>query len=860
MTKLYVIIVCLFSTWTVSAQTARDNAPSDTITLNENGYYSLEQCKSLSESLRGGEVIESLIYHKNQELKKQVLDTLKYVDIIIGLATSYIQIGDIISAQKETDGLNQTIGFDNIPPEYAWHIYQTAGIIAYRLQDYPKALKLFHSACKIIGKENLRGIEYAVILSNIGLCYKEIATDDDRYYLKAKWYIDESISVFENKVGPLTGHGAIGLRLLNNKALLYENIGDRNEAIETLEKIVSSFSGNIDVEHEWFLAVNNLSTIYLKMGQFDKCISMLEQISFKDKELQAAVYSNLLFAYYLTGNSKLKRCLEDYNNTSYDNCLEIFKNFTEAERENYWTNEARELMVINNLVAERNDKMADIAYDNLLFVKNLKLMSSGILKDIANESGNQMLRDQYNKICELRDAITYNSNMKDSISIWSDQLKEKERNLLNQIPDYKERLSSSFHKWEDVKHALDKDEIAIEFTYYLKMSNILSFDGYYAAMIVTSSSLLPEFVVLCNDDDLDIYSTEATADILHISSLYNDSVSIYQKIWCKLEPYLKGKKTIYFSPTGQLNLLNHSALITPDGTLFGDKYNLVRLSSTDKILSLSKQKPRNEDLHSAIIYGGIVYDLSVADMTEAAKKYRHSGEDNYLASRSEDERGRWNYLPNTMVEAQNIYDLLFSRDIQANLLQGSEANEESFKSFSGKSPNIIHLSTHGFFLNSKEKERANPFMSTIGNYSKKEDQLIRTGLLMAGANNVWCGKEQVSGIEDGILTADEISRLDLSNTDLVVLSACETAKGKVDEVDGVLGLQRGFKKAGVNTIVMSLWKVPDQATSILMTSFYEHLLQGKDARNSLKEAQKHLMHQNDGYRNPYYWAAFVVLD
>ena len=151
-------------------------------------------------------------------------------------------------------------------------------------------------------------------------------------------------------------------------------------------------------------------------------------------------------------------------------------------------------------------------------------------------------------------------------------------------------------------------------------------------------------------------------------------------------------------------------------------------------------------------------------------------------------------------------------------------------------------------------------MSTIGNYSKKEDQLIRTGLLMAGANNVWCGKEHVSGIEDGILTADEISRLDLSNTDLVVLSACETAKGKVDDVDGVLGLQRGFKKAGVNTIVMSLWKIPDQATSILMTSFYEHLLQGKDARTSLKEAQKHLMNQNDGYRNPYYWAAFVVLD
>ena len=151
-------------------------------------------------------------------------------------------------------------------------------------------------------------------------------------------------------------------------------------------------------------------------------------------------------------------------------------------------------------------------------------------------------------------------------------------------------------------------------------------------------------------------------------------------------------------------------------------------------------------------------------------------------------------------------------------------------------------------------------MSNVGNYSEKEDQLIRTGILMAGSNNVWCGKTQVLGIEDGILTADEISRIDLSRTKLVVLSACETAKGSVDPVDGVLGLQSGFKKAGVGTIVMSLWKVPDQATSILMTSFYEHLTQGKDTRTALKEARYYLMNQNDAYKNPYYWAAFVVLD
>ncbi len=128
---------------------------------------------------------------------------------------------------------------------------------------------------------------------------------------------------------------------------------------------------------------------------------------------------------------------------------------------------------------------------------------------------------------------------------------------------------------------------------------------------------------------------------------------------------------------------------------------------------------------------------------------------------------------------------------------------------------------------------------------------------MAGANNVWCGRDQVTDIEDGILTADEISRLDLSGTKLVVLSACETAKGRVDEIDGVLGLQRGLKKAGVGSILMTLWKVSDAVTSILMTHFYENIGKGMSSRESLRNAAQKVKEQ---YPDPYFWASFVMLD
>ena len=380
-----------------------------------------------------------------------------------------------------------------------------------------------------------------------------------------------------------------------------------------------------------------------------------------------------------------------------------------------------------------------------------------------------------------------------------------------------------------------------------KIKNWEDADGYYGAFVISSTSPNPILVSLCKVDDIKHYYSGKAMDAMQTSALYKDSVSIYENIWGKLEGYFKGKKTIYFSPTGGLNLLNHAAIVMPNGGLFGDKYNLIRLSSTDKILA---KTPNKEMQQSAVVYGGIQYDLSVADMNVAAKKYKSSHGDSFLmAMRSEDERGRWNYLPGTKTESENIYKQLVSSRINTTLLQESAANEESFKSFDGHSPSIIHLSTHGYFLDTNQKVMANPFMSNVGNYSEKEDQLIRTGLLMAGANNVWCGKDQVSGIEDGILTADEISRLDLRNTNLVVLSACETAKGQVDEIDGVLGLQRGFKKAGVKSIVMSLWKVPDHATSIMMTSFYEQLSQGKHIRNNPRYKQ-----------DPYYWAAFVVLD
>ena len=121
-------------------------------------------------------------------------------------------------------------------------------------------------------------------------------------------------------------------------------------------------------------------------------------------------------------------------------------------------------------------------------------------------------------------------------------------------------------------------------------------------------------------------------------------------------------------------------------------------------------------------------------------------------------------------------------------------------------------------------------------------------------------REIPEGSDDGILTAKEISNLDLFGVDIVVLSACQTGLGDISG-EGVYGLQRGFKKAGVNTILMSIDKVDDEATRILMVEFYKNLMNGKTKHQSLRDAQKYLRSVDNGkYDDPKYWASFIMLD
>ena len=192
-------------------------------------------------------------------------------------------------------------------------------------------------------------------------------------------------------------------------------------------------------------------------------------------------------------------------------------------------------------------------------------------------------------------------------------------------------------------------------------------------------------------------------------------------------------------------------------------------------------------------------------------------------------------------------------------MSGNAATEESVKALTGNlSPAVLHIATHGFFYpDTRAKNDSTYTTNSLANPFKQSDNpLMRSGLFFAGADDAWKGKP-INGKEDGILTSYEVSNLYLPNTKLVVLSACKTALGEIQGNEGVYGLQRAFKIAGVDNLVMSLWKVPDTETAAFMQELYKNIFNKQSINNAFYNAQTVMRHK---YSNePYKWAAWILV-
>lgn len=207
------------------------------------------------------------------------------------------------------------------------------------------------------------------------------------------------------------------------------------------------------------------------------------------------------------------------------------------------------------------------------------------------------------------------------------------------------------------------------------------------------------------------------------------------------------------------------------------------------------------------------------------------------------------YLPETVKEVDTISSLLLEKRLNFKKMTGRKCSEEFIKLIgsTGPSYSILHIASHGFYFPNTDEE-----------YSV-DKSMLRSGVFLSGAQNLISNGQTFQDREDGVLTAYEISSLDLKKTKLAVLSACSTGLGKIVENEGVFGLQRAFKLAGVEKLVLSLWKVDDTATQYFMTSFYSLMVEGRTVYEAFKDSQK-MMKASAQFSNPFYWSAFILLE
>lgn len=270
----------------------------------------------------------------------------------------------------------------------------------------------------------------------------------------------------------------------------------------------------------------------------------------------------------------------------------------------------------------------------------------------------------------------------------------------------------------------------------------------------------------------------------------------------------------------------------------------------------------------SVLFGGVNYEIDSSELIAANSELTEEtiasrAQINFNNAESTNRGGQWNYLKWTEKEIQALGLILKESHISSTSYTGFHATEENLKSLgeSNSSPRILHVATHGFFFaDPKLKSESSPIVLGEESVFKiSEHPMIRSGLLLAGSNYTWkTGKPINEKMEDGILTAYEVSHLNLSNTELVVLSACETGLGEIKGNEGVYGLQRAFKIAGAKYLIMSLWQVPDFQTQELMTTFYSKWLKEKlSIPDAFRSAQKEM---REKYQNPYFWAGFVLVE
>ncbi|MCR5454606.1 MAG: CHAT domain-containing protein [Bacteroidales bacterium] len=747
--------------------------------------------------------INKKLYGEGSLKYAEALSTLSKTYIFIGNYTEAIRLGTAAAEIKK-----KNLGEQH--PQYAVSLHNLATNYA-RMGDYNEAIRLASMAMEIrkvkLGEEHPK---YAMSLRSLAAYNAMIGN-----YATAISIVSKASDICKKNLGEGHPDYAESLCLM---AGFYSHSGDYNEAINTATHALDIFQKVLGPQHP-------------------KCAEVMRRLA--DYNLMTGNYGKAVDWY-----SQSCRLIKSF-------ILKTFSSMTSRERSNFWNIQSEFFSKNLPYAAYKHPDttLNALAYDALVFSKGLLLNAELEIQNLVEKSGDTTFFNRYYKIQQDR-------AMLDKLYLTTIEDREKDADSLAKVIDSEERLLVESSKalgdytknlsidWHDVQKNLKDNDLAIEFAC---VKDTAAKQLVYLAFVLKKGMDAPHIVNLFNIFDF--------FDIDHKD--YYNTPKLYNLVWKPLEKYLEGVKTVYFSPAGQIHTIGVEYLPDANGKIFAEKFDTYRLSSTRELVL---QRSINPD-RKASTYGGIKYDFSEDDWQKQKAEtdsIRRSFRDIPILSGNSRANGM-EYLEGTKQESATVAQLLRAADYEVKAMSDAAATEESFKQLSGSGIKVLHIGTHGFYETEENLKNANMSFYTSSEQSDEDRSLSCSGLLFAGANSVLDPtrrNEIPEDVDDGILTAKEISRLDFNGLDLVVLSACQTGLGEITS-EGVFGLQRGFKKAGAQTIVMSLWKVADESTQLLMVNFFKNLTAGQSKRAAFLAAQKTVRAK---FPNPLYWAAFVMVD
>ncbi|MEL7001906.1 MAG: CHAT domain-containing tetratricopeptide repeat protein [Bacteroidota bacterium] len=755
----------------------------------------------------------------NLQQKIHETNQLSYTSVLNNLATIHTAQGRFNKAElllKESLSLhqsNQRVGHpDNITT------LNNLGIL-YSKQNRHDLAEAIHLKAKNLSKKNLG--------------------DDHPYYA---WSLGLLASVYHHQG-----------RLTKSKDRYIESIKIRLEALG-------------EDHYEYKTSLNDLASAYIAEGAYSKAEPLLLRAKNNAKRnygnehiTYARSLSNLASLYSIRGEF-----MKGYHHISKA-CEIMWRQL----RQNFaFLSEKEKMLFLNevdgvfkhshNFLAVWGMYNSDIIksdYKWTLATKGILFNTEKKIKQRITRSNDRDLIRLYNQWLEGKTNLSklYQKTIKERRLANIDLIAEEERvNEIEKELSLKSKIFASGREevnfgWKDVQQKLSKGEAAIEIVRLKNFQTDRPDSVVYIGMIVKSDTRdYPELVVLGNGNDLENKHFHYYKNSINLSK--PDGLSYYQ-YWLRIQRKLKGIRKVYFSADGIYHSISLGGLFhNRTKKYLLDEIDIELVNSTkDLVVAKRNRSPKRE----ANLMGFPSYNQEVSTKAErdrsldvSISRAMASGNINrFLPGRD------IQMLPGTKNEVDNLKEILEQAGVSVRTFLLEDATESNVKSW--KNPLIAHIATHGYFLKDQEIDTSVPLVQGISSDVLIDNPLLRSGLLLAGA------KKAIESGGDGILTAYEAKNLNLDETELVVLSACETGLGKIKNGEGVYGLQRAFRAAGAATVLMSLWSVSDEATQQLMTTFYENwLILKQTKREAFKNAQLSL---REKYPQPYFWAAFVMI-